>query len=166
MTKQCTKCGEVKPLDAFGKDKSCSGGRRPDCRLCRSRQEHARIAANRAKYDAYQAAYRAAHREKQRRYAAEYHKANPHVSWVNCYRRRLRRYGYLPIVEDFTREDVIARYGDACAHCGGPFEELDHYPIPVSEGGPHTLANVRPSCAKCNRLTWQPPRTPERSTDR
>ena len=50
---------------------------------------------------------------------------------------------------------LVARYGDACFHCGGDFEELDHFPIPVSQGGPHALDNCRPSCTPCNQRSWK-----------
>ena len=45
---------------------------------------------------------------------------------------------------------MIEEYGDQCWHCGGPFEELDHHPVPVYLGGAHKLSNVKPSCAGCN----------------
>lgn len=54
------------------------------------------------------------------------------------------------IVEPFTRQDVVERYGDACHWCdAGAFEELDHEPA-VRDGGTHTLDDVRPSCMSCN----------------
>lgn len=87
----------------------------------------------------------ARHREKRR----AYQKANPHIWWKDLYVRRAERFGFEPEVEDFTKVDVIARYGDSCVYCGGEFEQIDHY-VPVSKGGPHTLDNVRPSCAACN----------------
>jgi DNA-directed RNA polymerase subunit RPC12/RpoP len=37
-----------------------------------------------------------------------------------------------------------------CAYCGGPFEHIDHV-IPVSRGGDHWPANLRPSCRLCNQ---------------
>jgi 5-methylcytosine-specific restriction endonuclease McrA len=40
-------------------------------------------------------------------------------------------------------------FGYKCAYCGGKFEHMDHV-IPLSKGGPHCLANLRPSCAHCN----------------
>lgn len=86
--------------------------------------------------------------EKNARYRAD----RPDVFWRSEYRRRMKRFGHdVVVVEEFTRADVIAAYGDACWHCGGPFEEPDHFPIPVSQGGPHSLDNVRPSCITCNR---------------
>lgn len=42
--KPCSKCGEVKPREAFGADKSMASGRRSDCRVCRrSQQKTARL---------------------------------------------------------------------------------------------------------------------------
>ena len=43
----------------------------------------------------------------------------------------------------------MALWGDACWMCGGPFEHVDHV-IPLSDGGWHCLANLRPACAGCN----------------
>jgi len=42
QTKQCTKCGEVKVLNEFNKDKSCKYGVRSQCKICRKqyRQEN------------------------------------------------------------------------------------------------------------------------------
>ena len=70
--------------------------------------------------------------------------------WTAAYRRRCAQSGHRPVVEYFTRDDVIAAYGEGCFYCPeGQFEELDHF-IPVAAGGVHTLANVRPSCEDCN----------------
>ena len=103
-----------------------------------------------------------AHAEYMRRYREEnadriaetarrWRDANPHVWWLSNYRRRADKYGVNPLVEDFTKADVIERHGDSCFYCEtGPFENLDHF-VPVKAGGPHTLENVRPSCFSCNR---------------
>ena len=71
------------------------------------------------------------------------------------YLRSCRRYGVEPVVEPFTRKQVIERYGDRCAYCpAGDFETLDHL-VPVAAGGPHTLDNARPCCRSCNsRKYW------------
>ena len=87
--------------------------------------------------------------------SARYHAENPHLLWESGYRARARKLGFDPVVERFTRAELTARYGDACAHCGGPFEQLDHYPVSVSRGGAHTLENARPSCADCNLTSWK-----------
>lgn len=53
----------------------------------------------------------------------------------------------------FTAEQLASRldyYGNKCWICKvGPYEHLDHVK-PVSKGGAHMLANLRPACAKCN----------------
>ena len=156
--KTCTRCGEAKALDAFRRDKNRRDSLNPQCRDCgrayylRSRerilQKRAEYReANRATLAANQAAYRASHPEAFRRWYQE----NPGRVWVNVYRDRCRRLGIEPAIEDFTKDDVVAAYGDHCAYCAtGEFEHLDHY-VPVSKGGHHTLANVRPSCAACNK---------------
>lgn len=82
---------------------------------------------------------------------SEYRRENPHVGWAHNYRSRALKAGFEATVEDFTKADVIARYGSSCFYCDtGTFDHLDHY-IPVSKGGAHTLANVRPACEPCNR---------------
>ena len=53
------------------------------------------------------------------------------------------------IVDIFTTQDIIDKYGDKCFYCGGLFTHIDHY-MPLSKGGSHTLDNVRPSCEPCN----------------
>lgn len=139
MTKQCTRCELDWPLDDFY---LIRGGRarRAMCKACvRESRAH----------------YRDSHREQINADKREHHAQHPHLKWRYRYEERMREAGMLPLVGDFTRADVVDRYGDACAHCGGPFQELDHYPVPVSAGGPHTLDNVRPSCVPCNRRSWR-----------
>lgn len=133
--KLCTRCGTMRPPAEF-----YAPERRAECKACTL---------------ARRAAYRERNREQINRGKREHHRKHPHLKWRYRYEERMREAGMLPLVEDFTRADVVAKYGDACAHCGGPFEELDHYPVPVSQGGPHTLANVRPSCVACNRRSWR-----------
>lgn len=166
LAKTCTKCGVQKPLPEFHKDKRVRDGRRSNCKECQGAQKREYNAANRDTISAWQREYRLSNQGKlnaqSREYYADnsgtiitqnrdYRAANPHVTWESCYRRRVVKLGLLPVVESFTRDDLVARYGDACSHCGGPFDELDHYPVPLALGGAHSLDNCRPSCVPCNR---------------
>jgi 5-methylcytosine-specific restriction endonuclease McrA len=45
---------------------------------------------------------------------------------------------------------VFARYGRTCHVCGGYAADIDHL-IPIGADGDDSLANLRPSCARCNR---------------
>ena len=111
--------------------------------------------ANPEKVAASKIAWARANPEKMAAFNAKYQQANPHIGWETTYRARCRKLGLTPVVVSFTREELIAQYGDACFYCDdGAFEELDHY-IPITAGGSHALANMRPSCTACNsRKRW------------
>lgn len=196
--KTCTKCGEVKSLHEYGRDKQKIDGLTSHCKDCKRVARAKYYAANRedvlaqaVEYNArpeikarrrdYQVKYYTDNREailasiaerqarpevKARRaerwaeYSAQpevrahrekYYADNPHVGWESQYRVRAKKFGFAPVIESFTRAELIAKYGDECAHCGGPFEELDHAIVPVAHGGEHSLDNCRPSCTPCNR---------------
>lgn len=78
--------------------------------------------------------------------------SNPEKARNHCRIRRARKKN--AIIEFFTTEQLIKKYGNNCFYClNGSFEHLDHY-IPLSKGGSHTLENVRPSCQKCNNKKY------------
>lgn len=184
--KKCTKCGETKPLDEFTNSSQTKDGKHRNCRSCkrdaRLREDPEKVRLSRARWrernrEHVNARERAYHqdnterirerRQKLRARNGEQIRAgeksrrdrNPHLAWVKTYRRRARRYGIEMVIEDFTKADVIDRYGDSCFYCEeGAFEETDHV-IPVRRGGPHTLDNIRPVCVSCNRAKWI--RTPD-----
>lgn len=162
--KTCTKCGEEKALDEYHRKTTTRDGRKTQCRACVNAhlaeyRTRAEVKAQRAEYMAeYQS------RPEVREHRAEYHaspevraqqavykRTNPHIRWEAGYRERARAYGFDPRVVSFTREALVERYGDRCYHCGAPWSELDHYPVPVAHGGPHTIENTKPSCVTCNR---------------
>lgn len=145
--KVCSRCATSKPLDAFGPDARKPSGRESACRSCETERKRIYAANNAEKERERKRIYREANRDRQRAWMI----ANPHAAWKGEYRRRAKLYGFTPIVKDFTRPELIARYGDACYHCSGPFQELDHYPVPVAHGGAHTLDNCKPACKTCQR---------------
>jgi 5-methylcytosine-specific restriction endonuclease McrA len=53
---------------------------------------------------------------------------------------------------DFTQAQLEQRLSMfvGCWMCGGPFEDVDHVK-PLSKGGLHCLANLRPACKRCNQ---------------
>lgn len=119
--------------------------------------------ANADQYKAYQTEYREANGDRIRAQQAEYYNANvdqirahqaanPHIGWEARYRTRCRKFGYVPVIESFTSDDMIEYWGNGerCIYCNGPFREIDHM-IPVGLGGHHVITNVAPSCRPCNR---------------
>lgn len=71
-TKTCTKCGETKPTDQFGKDRTKRDGLQSNCKDC----QRAHREANRDKILARQRSYREANRDKINAYDRAYNEAN------------------------------------------------------------------------------------------
>jgi 5-methylcytosine-specific restriction endonuclease McrA len=115
--------------------------------------------ANRASALEYQQNYRAEHRKKAVEVSRQWRLANPEryrdLMRLADHRRRARMKAAQ--VVEFTREQLdqrMAYYGHSCylkipGICTGGFDHVDHVK-PISKGGPHMLANVRPACKPCN----------------
>ncbi len=164
-TKTCRKCGHAKELSEYTKHKDGEFGLSPRCRDCLREDRAAKADEARERARAWRLANPEKAKEKSRAWyqanreraiatAQAYVEANAEKvaerkkAWL--YVRRASGFGFNPEVEHFTGADMVERYGDSCFYCeAGAFEQVDHY-VPVSKGGPHTLANVRPSCASCN----------------
>lgn len=124
----CSACGVDKPVDQYYAERA---GR---CRECIA--EYQATPCRRDQRAAWAARNKDQKREYARRAAAI---------------RRSRALG-TPVAR-FTATQLAARlafFGNKCWMCGGPFEHIDHVK-PLSKGGPHILANLRPSCGPCNR---------------
>lgn len=103
---------------------------------------------NRVRYDTD--AHRAKMREVMRRWRLD------HPAEHAARRSRIRRLR-ASSVEPFSQAKVDA-YEGCCAYCTtGVYEHMDHV-VPLSKGGPHSLDNVVPACAPCNRRkhVWVP----------
>lgn len=91
-----------------------------------------------------------ANRERSRAIKKAYAERHPEVIRAKQARRRARKAAVR--VERITAKQIDARmsvFGYQCAYCGGPFDEIEHVKA-LARGGPHILANLRPSCAPCN----------------
>ncbi|KKN21912.1 hypothetical protein LCGC14_0920420 [marine sediment metagenome] len=64
QTKKCTKCGKVKPLDAFSVHSASKDGKQSRCRVCRNAAKCKWRAANREKLREYNRKYRIDNSEK------------------------------------------------------------------------------------------------------
>ena len=93
------------------------------------------------------------------RYAKDYKQKN-RVAASAWERGRQARKRQATIVE-FSKEDLQLRLSmfPGCWMCGGAKESVDHVK-PLSKGGAHILANLRPACKSCNsrkRNRWPVP---------
>lgn len=97
--------------------------------------------------------YREANRDAMSEYRREWNKANPEIRKAQVQRYRARKANAEQ--DGHTYDDMIKRWAqlgyDGCVYCdAGKFEHIDHV-IPLSRGGSHTLDNLAPACARCNR---------------
>ena len=120
-------------------------------------------AADPEKFRAAEKAWRAANPEKIRakhvrelqekpRLSHERYWRNPAYARAKSARRKaMRRRVAIGVITSEALASRIAYYGGKCWMCGAEYEHLDHVK-PLSKGGPHMLANLRPACAPCNQL--------------
>jgi hypothetical protein len=85
--RKCTKCGEGKPPEAYGKHQVTADGLRPQCKECTKVKDAEYRAANKAKAKAY----REQHREKARAYHKVWRAENRDHSRVRSTRYTLNR---------------------------------------------------------------------------
>jgi len=159
MTKTCKTCTETKPVDDFYVNRKAKDGRQSQCRPC-AKAYGAKWRADNPEYNAqyradnpdHKTKWYAANREHVARYNAQYRADSPHAEWEANYRSRARAFGFDPVVRSFTRDEMIAYWGNGekCIYCDAPFTEIEHL-IPVGLGGIHAVENVAPSCVPCNR---------------
>lgn len=143
-SKQCTKCGETKPLTEFYKNKGGKYGVQSRCKVCANaysakyraenpeyyakyraeNREKKRAcdakyyAANRDKVRVRRARYYAENREKKKAYSAKYKRDNPEKRRANNQRYRAKK---LNAPGTFTASDWKSKleyYGYRCRYCG------------------------------------------------
>lgn len=178
--KQCATCKEAKPCSEFHKRARSKDGLQANCKECGKAATTAWWERQgRATYRAYHTAWRTTNRPRYRAIArAHYYRfREANIAKTLAYRQanrervlaydrlwrianrknteygrrraaRRRGVGYV----EFTQAQLTAKlayWGDQCWVCGGPVQAVDHVK-PLSKGGPHCLANLRPICDPCN----------------
>ena len=104
----------------------------------------------------HERAWRAANREsiadRKRRYRAE----NPNVRLQEKAKNHARRAAIIGGPSYREIAEKMAYYGGKCWICGALADSIDHVK-PLSKGGAHALANLKPACSPCNsrkRARW------------
>lgn len=168
-TKCCRKCGQVKPREAFNRKSASPDGLQPACRECVSAYNHELYSRDPAKVRVRNDAWALANPDKVREHARrkEARRRSTDPAGYQDYQRswdlahpesradrngRQRATRSEVVIVDFPSAHLAQRLSvfPGCWICGGPKEEIDHVK-PLSKGGPHMLANIRPICRSCNR---------------
>lgn len=127
-------------------------------RAARRKFNRDRYAADPEKYRAISRVWRLNNLEKAKASYKRWADANKDV--INHHTRLRHARIKNATIHKFTVEQLDQRmsmFGYRCIYCDGPFEEVDHYK-PLTRGGAHALANLRPSCKRCNcRKRNKPP---------
>lgn len=163
---RCTKCGEIKPHEAFSEDKTLSTGRKSWCEDCSN--AHTRRARKtpegRAKVRAYRNLPHV--KEKHLKYLRNYFKTENGKAAIarfkaseKGFQNRIDRRARRANAEcDFTSpewEAILARQERCCFYCEREFDPIslpatqDHRE-PVAENGPYVADNIVASCMHCN----------------
>ena len=163
--KICSRCGQVKPIGDFYRNKRAKDGLMSYCKQCNKEYQaewstnhkenfKANSAKWRAKNPTYNAEYHQANKEKIAEYQAEYcdPQKNPR-GWakriVNSYKKMDRERGFDPnqtISAEWFLQNIAYR---PCAHCGlQAIGLIGCNRLDNTKG--HTIDNVEPCCFKCN----------------
>ncbi len=148
--KQCKKCMEFKPFEAFSKQNRKKEGLQLYCKLC---------------YRENLKKWRSDNPIQAAKWAREDRLKNPERAKVRDLRHNLKlgtRWGQLKFAAKkrglevlLTKEQYIQLTEYPCYYCGGP--------LPLQGGGVdridnvkgYTLGNVVPCCTICNRVKWE-----------
>lgn len=165
--KVCLKCGEIKPLSDFPRNKGFTDGRHTQCSECNRIRAREWAAANRERSRKRARAWYAANTERAAIQAALWSMANAEkkraaeAAWKrsnaervrahNAERRAIKRATGGKLSPDIVQRLYRLQQGK-CPCCGKPLGKdfhLDHV-VPLIEGGTHTDDNVQLLRAKCN----------------
>lgn len=175
--KKCGKCKLEKDENDFHKNKAKTDGCATECKDCKKRLDIKYREENRDYYLNYLRSYREENKneldakkkvyisQNKEKHQTRIHKwylknqdsikarvslyKKEHPEQYQMYNNRRAASKKTDIVDIFTHQDIINKYGNKCFYCPGSFDHIDHY-MPLSKGGMHTLENVRPSCVECN----------------
>lgn len=163
--KRCSKCGQVKPIGDFYRNKRAKDGLISYCKQCNKEYQaewstnhkenvKAKNAKWRSKNPTYNAQYQQAHKDKIAEYQAEWYNPQTHpLNWaksiVNNYKKMDRERGFDPnqtISAEWFLQNIAYR---PCAHCGlQAIGLIGCNRLDNTKG--HTIDNVEPCCFKCN----------------
>jgi 5-methylcytosine-specific restriction endonuclease McrA len=170
--KLCIKCEEIKPLDAFGSDKSRPDGKTVYCKACHVEKSSAWQKEHRDKQNEVQRRWLKNNREKHLEYNREYNKkwisanrakANAmraawkllHLDQVNAWHqnRRAKIKGNGGKITAQEWQALTKKYNYTCLCCKRREPEIklvrDHV-LPLDKGGKNTIDNIQPLCVSCN----------------
>jgi 5-methylcytosine-specific restriction endonuclease McrA len=164
--KRCSKCGELKSVTGFSKNKRYSDGYQSYCKDCMSLYSKKWDENNSEKRKSIMSKWRTNNKslvvslarawnvgnpERKKEINRNWNKNHPRQVRMMERNRDLREKGAPGRgVTEKEWEQLKADYHFLCGYCGKKLPlELDHI-IPLSKGGAHEIENIIPACRACN----------------
>lgn len=140
-TKQCSKCGQTKPVDLFIRDSRVKSGYGSRCKACKQKQSGDWNVRNRKRRNARARELKLHPRYQLNRNLAQirFKKRHPDRKKAGDAKRRAKRPGFISDLTTVQWESIKEYYGHACAYCQSQTLKLtqDHV-LPIAKGGNHT----------------------------
>jgi recombination endonuclease VII len=136
--KRCTKCGELKDLSEFHRDRKARDGLRPDCKTCVNKKSAEYYAENREDYRVKRAAYRDANREQIQVSGRVYSRKSRTRFAPGGYRHRMLK-------EEWDRR--WKEQNGKCYLCGDDLDDADK----IGTDHDHRCCGPDKSCEVCRR---------------
>lgn len=146
--KVCNTCGELRPIEQFGRFRSRTGGWlvRGTCKDCHRAQIRRWEEAHPDHKAARSLRWRARDPEAFRRSHRAWRLRNPEKTRDKDHRRRMAEQTATSEVLAWIRELL----GMPCGYCGATEDiQVDHV-VPLARGGKHEIDNLAPACRSCN----------------
>lgn len=148
LMRECSSCGQTKPLTDFSKQASCELGYRKQCQLCRNAKAREWYYQNKDHRSKTVKAWRTANKDKVAKASAEWSKANSKRKSNHYHARkaRLRQNG----VYQISQKELLKIYASECFYCGSSQSITQDHVIPIQRGGRHSVGNLVAACQPCN----------------
>ena len=161
--KQCSKCGETKPITEYHRDKNTKDGYVQSCKSCVKIKSQKWLENNR-QYNKLKCKqnYNAKPQEYKNR-TLKWFKENPDLKKANdkkyqiehpeVYRLSRHRYKTRKLqngVFDISKKEWQKIYSSPCIYCGSTEKIQADHVIPIAKGGTHSIGNLVPACQPCN----------------
>lgn len=146
--RECSRCAEDKPLDAYYKHKRGRGGYLAYCIDCdkKAKAEYYERTKDRAKQRA--AEWAASNPDKVKLAKREWKRRNPESN--RKYKKSRRA---LESIDHFTEAEwlsLLERFNHQCLACGGKDRISADHIVPLALGGSNLISNIQPLCIPCN----------------